>query len=209
MKTVTDVTIPGREGGAWVVKQGQHIRLTDIEGSGLGDFVCFDANNLRDRFSQARTKSNQGRLMVSKGDHLYTRSNKVLLTIAEDTYGVNDLQYGMCSAWVYANFDNKDYHGFAHGKMTVGGPLGVPSFGCYEILQKALKPWKIAPEDIPDPLNVFQTLEYDMAKRTIRTVDSRSKPGDYIDFVARADALCGLSCCPAMGRPFRVQVYDE
>ena len=93
--------------------------------------------------------------------------------------------------------------------MGVGGPLGVPPFGCYEVLQKALKDWPIAPHDIPDPINLFQTLDYDCDNGSFILVDGRSKPGDYIDFVARMDALCALSACPSMGRALRVQVYDE
>ncbi len=209
MKVVIDQTLPGRDGYAWIVRQGQHLRITDVDGGGLGDFVCFNAKNLNERFSQARTKANQGKLLISKGDHLFTRDNNVLLTIVEDTYGIHDLQYGMCSAWVYRNFQDKDYHGFSGNDIRVGGPMGVPSFGCYEVLQKALKEYPIAPENIPEPLNIFQTLEFFNDKaRSFKLVDSRSKPGDHIEFVAKMDTLCGLSACPSMGRPLRVQVID-
>ena len=207
MKASIDVTVPGRNGGAWVVQKGQHIRISDIEGGAICDFVCFDANRPSDRFSQARTKANEGRFMVTTGNNLYSRDNNILLTIVEDTYGIHDLQYGMCSAWVYKNFRDKDYHGFSQNRFQVGGPLGVPTFGCYEVLQKALKPFSIAPENIPDPLNLFQTIEYDLASKTIKTVDGRSKPGDYVDFLARTDTICAVSACPAAGRPLRVQVH--
>ncbi len=208
MNIIEDVTLPGRDGGAWVVRQGQHIRVIDVDGGAIGDFVCFNADDPTERFSQARTKANQGKFLISTGDHLYSRDNNVILTIAEDTYGIHDLQYGMCSAWVYGNFEDKDYHGFSKSEMGVGGPMGVPPFGCYEVLQKALADRPIAPRDIPDPLNLFQTLEYDTDAGTFVLVDGRSKPGDYIDFEAPMDALCALSACPSMGRPLRVQVYE-
>ena len=209
MNILEDVTLPGREGGCWIVKEGQHIRIIDVEGGPIGDFVCFNANNFNERFSQARTKANQGKFMVSTGDHLYSRDNNVILSITDDTYGIHDLQYGMCSAWVFENFRDEDYHGFSETDMAVGGPLGVPPLGCYEVLQKALADWPIDPHDIPDPINLFQTLDYDLESGTLALVDGRSKPGDYIDFVARMDALCALSACPAMGRALRVQVYEE
>jgi uncharacterized protein len=207
MKVMTQTDLPGRAGGAWIVRAGQHIRVVDVEGGGLGDFVCFNANHLKERFSQARTKANQGKLLITKGDHLYTRDNNVLLTIVEDTYGIHDLQYGMCSAWVYGNFKDKAYHGFSKTKHAVGGPMGVPPFGCYEVLQKALRQYPIAPEDIPEPLNLFQTLEY-KPDMTFKLVDGRSKPGDYIEFEAKLDTLCALSACPSMGRPLRVELLD-
>ncbi len=209
MNIIEDVTLPGREGSAWLIEKGRHIRVIDVEGGAIGDFVCFNADKLTERFSQARTKANQGKFLLAVGDHLYSRDNNPMLTIAEDTYGIHDLQYGMCSAWVYANFADRDYHGFSAAGMGVGGPLGVPSFGCYEVLQKALRPWPIEPHDIPDPINLFQTLDYDCAAGTFTLVDGRGKPGDYIDFVAAMDTLCALSACPSMGRALRVRVYEE
>jgi len=115
-----DDHIPGREGGAWIVKEGQHIRIEDAE----------------------------------------------------------------------------------------GGPLGVPPFGCYEVLQKTLKDWPIAPHNIPEPFNLFQTVRFDLETGGMVTVDATSKVGDYIDMVARMDALCGLSSCPGAGKALRVRVYE-
>jgi uncharacterized protein len=209
MKVLEEVIIPGRQGGAWVVKKGQHIRVIDLEGGPVADFVCFNANNLNERFSQARTKANQGKFLVTTGDHLYSRDNNVILTIAEDTYGIHDLQYGMCSAWVMENFCKKTYRGWQQSQFKLGGPLGPPSIGCYEVIQNALKDWPIEPHNIPEPINLFQTMDYNLEKGTFVLVDGRSKPGDYIDFVARMDALCALSACPALGRAVKVQVYEE
>jgi uncharacterized protein len=207
-KLVHDEVVAARSGGAWLVEMGQRIRITDIEGSAIGDFVCFNANNLDERLSQARTKANQGRLMITTGHHLYTRDNNIIFTIDTDTYGVHDLQYGMCSAWVFENFDHKYYDGFSTEKMTVGGPLGVPPFGCYEVLQKALEGRNISPGNIPDPFNLFQTLEYDYETSEFKLITGHSRPGDYIDLIARMDALAALSACPSMGRPLRVQIFS-
>ena len=205
MKTLVDDLLPGRGGGAWMVREGQRIRVTDVEGGAIGDFVCFNAHKLNERFSQARTKANQGRLLITTGNHLYTRDNNILLTITEDTYGIHDLQFGMCSAWVWQNL-GKDYTSWGV-KDHVGGPMGRPPFGCYEVLQKALKEYPIAPENIPEPLNLFQTLDY-KEDLSFKTVNARTKPGDYIEFVAKMDTLCALSACPSMGRPLRVQIKE-
>ena len=206
MKMLHDDAIPGREGGAWEVRQGQHIKVIDVDGGSVCDFVCFNRHKLKERFSQARTKANQGKILITTGDRLYTRDNNVLLTVTEDTYGIHDMEYGMCSAWVYRNMGG-DYDSLDAG-FKIGGPLGYPSFGCYEVLQKALADWPIEPENIPEPLNLFQTLAFDMTDGSFRTQEGRSKPGDYIDFVAGMDTLCAVSACPAAGRPLRIQVYE-
>ena len=208
MNILEDATLPGRQGGAWIVRRGQHVRVIDVEGGPIGDFVCFNADDLTERFSQARTRTNHGKFLLSEGDHLYSRENNPMLTIVEDSYGIHDLQYGMCSAWVYENFRNDEYRGFAADALTLGGPLGLPTFGCYEVLQRALADWPIEPHDIPDPINLFQTVDYDAGRGTFTLVAGRSKPGDYIDFVARMDTLCALSACPSMGRALRVQIHE-
>jgi uncharacterized protein YcgI (DUF1989 family) len=205
-RMIADDLIPARQGGAWLVNRGQHIRVIDVEGGQICDFVCFNADKLTERFSQARTKANQGKFTISTGDHLYSRDNNVMLTIVDDTYRDHDLQWGMCSAWVFENVRRK-YHGMAE-TFSVGGPLGSPPFGCYEVLQKALKPWAISPENIPDPFNIFQTMDIQMAQRRLAIVNGRSKPGDYVDMVAVMDTLCAASACPSTGRPLRVQVYE-
>lgn len=204
---IADDLIQARNGGAWVVKAGQRIRVIDVEGAAICDFVCFNAKNLRERFSQARTKADQGRFSITKGHRLYSRDNNVLLTIIEDTYSNHDLQWGMCSAWVFENLKRK-YHGMTEA-YRVGGPLGVPDFGCYEVLQKAVKPWGIAPEDIPDPFNIFQTMKFDPVERTLAIVPGQSKAGDYVEMKAEMDVLCAVSACPFAGKPLRVQVFES
>jgi uncharacterized protein YcgI (DUF1989 family) len=205
-RLVADDFIAARTGGAWVVEPGQHIRILDVEGGQICDFVCFNAEDLGERFSQARTKANQGKFTISTGDHLYSRDNNIMLTIAEDTYRDHDLQWGMCSAWVFENVRRK-YHGMMP-EFTIGGPLGLPPFGCYEVLQKALAPWPIEKQNIPDPFNIFQTMDIRMEERRLAIVNGRSKPGDYVDMVAEMRTLCAVSACPSTGRPLRVQVYE-
>ena len=205
MKTIQDVVVPARKGWAGVIRKGQHLRILEVEGGQIGDFVGFNADHLRERLSQGRTKANQGKFLITKGDVLYSKSNNVMMRIVEDTYGIHDLQYGMCSNWIYTS---GRYRGFTD-QFTVGGPLGRPPFGCWEVLQEALAPWRIPPEDIPDPLNVFQMVWFDMKTGRMGIENGRSKPGDYIDFLAEMNVLCGLSACPSTGRPLRVLHYEE
>ena len=207
MKVLTESVVPARTGKAFLVKRHQHIRVLQLEGHQVGDFVVFNANNLRERFNQARTKANLGKITVTTGDRLYSKLNNVLLTITEDTYGFHDLQYGMCSKWV---FESPEYHGFTSAfSASLGGPYGRPTWGCWENLIDALKDWKIADEDIPDPLNIFQTTAIYLGTGTMGIIPDRTKPGDHIDFRAEMDCLAALSACPTGGRPMKVQVYEE
>ena len=67
MKVIHDDFVPGRKGGAWVVKRGQFIKVTDVDGGAIGNFVTFNANNLKERLDQGRTKADNGKFLISKG----------------------------------------------------------------------------------------------------------------------------------------------
>ena len=206
-KPVTTSTIPPRSGKAYIVKKGQQIKVIDVDGGGICDFVIYNANDLRERLSQARTKVDQGKLFLTAGDKVYSKSNSVLMTIVEDTCpGLIDLEYGMCSKWVFDRL-KKEYKGFTD-KFTPGGPLGMPDWGCWENLQRALEPWKIAPEDIPDPINFFTSVSIEWPSGRFGLVDGHSKPGDYVLLRAEMDCLCGVSACPSTGRSLGVEIFD-
>ena len=59
--------------------------------------------------------------------------------------------------------------------IQLGGPFGPPSFGCYEVIQKALREWPIKPHDIPEPMNLFQTMDYNLEKGTFVLVDGQKQ----------------------------------
>ena len=88
--------LPRNIGFAFDLKKGQSVR---IRSQTIIDFVCFNRDNLRERFDQARTKANQRKVFISTGDMLVSKLNNTLMTIVEDTFreGHHDLQEGMCS----------------------------------------------------------------------------------------------------------------
>ncbi len=88
--------LPRNTGFVFDLKKGQSVR---IRSQTIIDFVCFNRDNLRERFDQARTKANQRKVFISTGDMLVSKLNNTLMTIVEDTFkeGHHDLQEGMCS----------------------------------------------------------------------------------------------------------------
>ena len=205
MTPILDHWLAPRTGWAGVVTRGQRLRVLEVDGGQIGDFVVFNAHDLRERFDQGRTKANQGRILISKGHVLYSKRNSVLMTITEDTYGIHDLEYGMCSRWI---FTSGRYRGFA-GEFAPGGGQGHPEFGCWEILTEALRPWDVPADDIPSPFNLFQTMHIDPHTGALGILPGRSQPGDYIELRAEMDCLCALSACPCGGKSSRVQVWSE
>lgn len=189
-----EVVVPRNSGAAFEVLQGQYLR---VRARSIVDLVVFDLHNVRERFDQSRTKTNQNTIYITTGHVLYSKSNREMMTIVEDTFeGNHDLQKGMCS---------RSRHELAFRKKLLHDSYtrevrweDLPTHGCWENLSRALAPYGIPPEDIPSPFNLFQHMSIDPT--TGRMVNTRVRPpepdGAYVTFRAEIDCLVGISACP-------------
>lgn len=211
MAVLESVVVPKNSGRSFVVKKGQRLR---VAGRTVVDFVAFNLHNLRERFDQARTKTNQVKIFISTGDQLFSKENNPLLTIVEDTFkeGKHDLQKGMCSRKRFEMIAK----GLAQRKFAGGvdlnpqRPEDIPDHGCWENLIDALKGYDIPPEDIPSPFNIWQTMKIDPDTGTMLDTTIRPKTEAHVDFRAEMDCLVAVSACPQSGRgeAIRVEVFD-
>ncbi len=199
-------------GAAFELKKGQRLRVT---GRSVADFVAFSLGDVTERFDQARTKSNQAKMFISTGDTLYSKRNNSMLTIVEDTFreGNHDLQKGMCSRKRFEMVaEGKSKRVFAEGvDPNPKKAAEIPDHGCWENLSDALKPWKIAPDDVPSPFNIFQCMSIDPHTGAMFDTMVRPKDEAYVDFRAEMDLLVGVSACPESGRgqAIRVKIFDR
>lgn len=201
-----EFSVPPNTGRAWEMRAGQVLR---VSGTTIADFVLFNCHDLQERFDQARTKSNQGKVFISVGDWLYSKRNNRMMQIVEDGFddGHHDLQEGMCSRrrWeVTAQYGDLSA---TYGRPTTLADL--PDHGCWENLSRALAPHGIDPDDIPSPFNLFQTMEIDGATGRLSHSRIRPRPGTWIGLRAEGDCLCAISACPdpiVGGRELLVQV---
>ncbi|MDD3654052.1 MAG: urea carboxylase-associated family protein [Desulfotomaculaceae bacterium] len=70
--------IPPASATAFVVRKGQILRITDVEGGQVADLVCFNLNDRNEFFSQAGTRLHNGKVRISTGDDLYSNLNNVM-----------------------------------------------------------------------------------------------------------------------------------
>lgn len=204
--------IPKNSGWAYVVKKGQRLR---IAGKSIVDFVAFNLDDLTERFDQARTKTNQVKIFISTGDVLFSKRNNPMLTIVEDTFteGRHDLQKGMCSRKRFEMVaQGKSQRVFAEGiDINPKAAQDIPDHGCFENLSVAVKQWKIAPDDIPSPFNIFQCMRIDPDTGIMYDTMIRPKDEAHVDFRAEMDCLVAASACPESGRgqAIRVEIYER
>lgn len=190
--------IAPKSGESFIVKKGQHIRITDIEGDQVADFVCFKLDDFSEFLSQANTRVNQtGRISVS--DYLFSNHNNLMFEVVEDKVGVHDLYYSPCNSYLYE-------HVFKVGSRN----------GCFENLGEALEKRGIKQSYVPNPLNVFMhTVIDENYRHSIKK--PVSKPGDYFEMRALMDCLVAVSACAEditecnnyHCTPIQVDVFDK
>lgn len=189
MKSILDQVMPPKSGLAIVVKKGQHLRVTDLEGKQVVDMAIFNEHNHREKLSTSysRTRSpNPGKTYVPKdklteGDTLMSTICNPMMTIVKETpepKGVHDVHHRMCNRYLYQSYG-----------------MGEQD-GCLEIISKAVAPYGIRAEDIPDTMDLFMNYHHDCSQRRWVIDEPVSKPGDYIEFRAEMDCLVAFSNCP-------------
>jgi uncharacterized protein YcgI (DUF1989 family) len=196
MKTIFATTIPNNTGLVLELSKNQIIRIAAVS---TVDLVLFNRNNLRERFDQARTKVYNMKIFISTGDKLVSKYTTPMMTIIEDNYreGTHDLQKGMCSGY-WRKLAQKD------GRYP--SDVAIPDYGCWENLSQVLEPYGIAAEDIPSPLNLFQTMKIDGNTGLMEHTLIRPQAGTYVDLKAEMNVLVGVSACADLRIPGKKDV---
>src|SRR5258706_15266824 len=82
LESVQSVIVAKNSGRSFVVKKRQTLRDA---GRTVVDFVAFNLHNLLERFDQARTKTNYGKIFITKCDQLFSKLNNTLFSSVEDS----------------------------------------------------------------------------------------------------------------------------
>lgn len=212
MRKISEKVMPGKTGGAFEVKRGQSLRLIDLEGQQVADMAVFNLHNPREKLSTSFSRTRYipkvvgeyiPRDRLQEGDTLMSTLCRPLMTIVKETApqkGVHDVHNRMCNRY--------------HYELQLG--LG-PQDGCQEIISKAVEPYGILPEDLPDTLDVNMNFFHDCTTHQWVCELPVSRAGDYIEFRAEMDCLVAISVCPMEFRynvnagkatPMKVEVYE-
>lgn len=180
---VSDEIVPAGRPWGRVVKQGDLLRIIDLEGQQAVDFLCYDADDQGDRYSTMNTIKVQGSIYVGKGTVLHADSGAALFTVVEDTLGRHDTIYGCCSE---AN------------NFLRYGVRGTPS--CYANFLEILGPFGLDRSAIVSNVNFFMQVPVE-ADGAAAIATEVSPPGSYVELRAERDVLAVLSNCPQMHNP--------
>ena len=173
--------IPPRTGTAFILKKGEQLKVTDIQGEQVSDFVCFNLADKREYLSSGRTMDYAETIFLTKGHPFYSNRSNVMFTIKEDTVGRHDFLLTPCSA---------DTFRIIYGHTN-------PHRGCFGNLAEALVPYGIEPDAIPICFNIFMHVTVNGDTGKIDVLPPKSKAGDYIIIEAHMDLLIGMTACSA------------
>ena len=173
-----EIFVPPMSAKAFSVTVGKIIRIVDVEGGQPGDLVAFKSDDFSVKLSQIRTRVENGRVNVGKGHQIWTNRfpPEILLRIIQDDFGSHDLLYPPCCLYALEK------------------RFGVSRNGCLENLVEALKPWKVAPYEIPDPLNLFFSVAVS-SDGNMSVKKPHSMAGCAIELQTEMNCVLAVSTC--------------
>ena len=182
-RTIEDRTIPAGAHWGRVLRQGQTLRILDLEGRQAVDFLCYNVADPSERYNAADTMKYAGTAFLTTGHGLYSDMGRRLFTIVEDTCGRHDTIGGCCSA---------------ESNELRYGVKDTPS--CRQNFLDALAAFGLGKKDIVANANWFMNVPVG-ADGAMGIVDGLSKPGDHVELRAEMDVLDGDLQLPADAQP--------
>ena len=199
-RIVLDHVIPPREYYAAKVTTGQTIRVIDVEGQQVLDFVAFAWPDTTEKLSTVWTNLLNRTWKITQGHTIYTNRSRPMFKIVEDTVKMNYSGGGFCTE---------------ESNFLRYGARGTRS--CADNLTRAFAPHGIQRKDIDEGscFDAFMNVSYD-PDGTFEIRVPISKAGDYIDLEAQMAVLAGFSNCPQERNPcngfnptpLRVIIYE-
>ncbi len=173
--------IAPRSSVAFEMKKGQHLKIIDLQGEQVSDFICFNPNDTREYLSSGRTIDYAETIFLTKGHPFYSNRSNVMFTMVEDSVGRHDFLLTPCSSDTF-----RIIYGHEH-----------PHRGCLANLAESLQPYGITADQIPVCFNVFMNVEVDGDSGKISVKPPKSRAGDYVVIQAKMDLIVAMTACSA------------
>jgi uncharacterized protein YcgI (DUF1989 family) len=173
-----DEILPPKGYVSLTMDKGQTLRIVDLDGQQVADFICYNRHNTGEKLSVGVSFMLPGKLNITTGDGLYSDDANRMMTITDDTCGRHDLLGGWCSTGL-----NRVRYGV------------VDNLNCRSNLTAAMAPFGVPMREIPYSFNIFMNVVISPDEH-ISVQAPISKPGDYIDLRADMDLIVAISNCP-------------
>jgi uncharacterized protein len=161
-----------------IIKKGQTLRIIDLEGQQVADFVAWREGDMDEYQHVVYTNFANNSWKIGAGEKLYSNHMKTMWSITEDDCGNHYMGGAFCS----------------HDLYTFLGD--TPQRGCRDALEEEIKKHDTIPQHLREIscFNIFMNVIYD-PDGTWGIRPPTTKAGDHIDLLAEMDMLWAVSIC--------------
>lgn len=129
------------------LKKGQILKVVDVEGQQVADFVAYHAKDFYEHLDQGATIDANHSIHVKVNDHIYSNLYKPMLTLIEDTVGKHDLLLPAC---------RPDMNRLLYGKQK-----DEFQDTCYDNMNRALEQFGVPKPHMHYPFAIFMNTVLD------------------------------------------------
>tara|TARA_B100000678_G_scaffold124361_1_gene104107 strand:+ start:81 stop:710 length:630 start_codon:yes stop_codon:yes gene_type:complete len=182
---VHDEIVPARAPWTHLVRQGESLRVVDVEGNQAVDFLIYAADDDSERYSAQDTVAAQANIFLRTGTQLLSNEGRVMMTITDTSVDYHDTLGGACSC---------ESNSLRYGHHTKAQHACVENF-----LDANLRAGRTK-RDIVSNINFFMNVPVE-ADGSLGIVDGISAPGLTVDLRAEMDVVVLVSNCPQINNP--------
>lgn len=176
-------TVPGGGHTSFVLKRGELLRLTDLEGGANLSLLLLNAAQPSERLNLPDTLKGQHTAKLTAGHCLYSDMGRVLAAITADSCGWHDPFGGVLDAdEVREKYGAGRYQELRNGYFRNG----------VDNLLVEMGKWNLNLQDLLMVLNLFSKVTVD-AEGGFRFHPGHSKAGDHVELYAPMDTLVLLT----------------
>ena len=170
------------------LKQGQTIRILDLEGNQAADTLFYNEKNPTERYSAIDTIREQGNVYLTAGSILVSTEGNPMLEIVADTCGRHDTLGGACateSNTVRYALEKRCMHACRDSWL-----LAVAENEQFGLTKR----------DITHNINFFMNVPV-TPEGGLTFEDGISDAGKYVELTAKMDVIVLISNCPQLNNP--------
>ncbi|HEY4157037.1 MAG TPA: urea amidolyase associated protein UAAP1 [Polyangiaceae bacterium] len=177
-----------RGGQMWsrVLRRGQRLRLTDVEGGACVPALLFNADQSLERYNMPDTLKAQHIARLTQGNALYSDMGRVLCAVVEDTCGWHDTISGFGdAAQALAKYGEGDYQTLRNERIRNSRDNFLVELGKYGLTVR----------DLSASVNFFVKLRAG-EDGALEWVSGNSRAGAFVELESEMNTLLVLTNTP-------------
>ena len=178
-------TVPGGAHWSAILRRGNSLRLTDLEGGANVAVLFYNTEEKLERYNMPDTLKAQHTAHLTAGNVCYSDMGRILCSITADTIGWHDPSGGVSNAQMVADKYGIATYQQARNDFHQNG---------YDSLLNEIAKYGLGKRDLVSNINFFSKVVVD-DEGAMRFVPGNSQAGDYVDLRFEMNTLVVLSTC--------------